>query len=440
MATEPRPQVDVAGRPVPAGRPSRPSSGLVDLGRALRHRNFRLFFAGQSLSLVGTWMQRIALGWLIYRLTDSAFLLGLVGFAGQIPTFLLAPVAGVLADRYDRHRMLLLTQTLAMVQALVLAALVLTGHVAVWHLVVLAVALGAINGFDMPTRQSFMVEMVDDRADLGNAIVLNSTMVNGARLVGPTVAGLLVAAAGEGVCFLVNGLSYLAVIASLLAMRTVPRSGPRARGAVWRGLAEGLRYAARFEPIWALLALLAVFSLTGLPYAVLMPVFARDILHGGPDALGFLMGAAGVGALVGAVNLAARRSVVGLGRVLGLAAAVFGGGLLGMAWSRTLWLSLPLMSLMGYGQMILFSASNTLLQTMVDDPMRGRVMSFYTMSVMGFVPVGNLVAGSLATRFGAPVTVTVGAVIFLAGAAVFIHRLPVLREKVRPVLVERGVL
>ncbi|HOX24427.1 MAG TPA: MFS transporter [Candidatus Krumholzibacteria bacterium] len=401
--------------------------------RALHHRNFRLFFAGQSLSLIGTWMQRLALGWLVYRLTDSPFLLGVVGFAGQIPSFLLAPVAGVLADRVRRHRLLLVTQTLSMAQALVLAGLVLTGTIQIWHVIALAIWLGAINGFDMPVRQSFLIEMVDDRRDLGNAIALNSTMVNGARLIGPTVAGLLIAAVGEGVCFLINGVSYLAVIGSLLAMRVRPAAAEPA-GPMLRGFAAGLRYVAGFEPILALLLLLALLSLAGLPYTVLMPVFARDILQGGPDALGFLMGAAGVGALAGAWYLASRRTAAGLGNVIVAASAVFGGGLVGFAWSRSLALSLVMIALVGFGQIVLFAASNTLLQTLVDDDKRGRVMSFYTMAFMGFGPLGNLAAGALAQRWGAPWTLTAGAALFLLGAARFLNRLPALRALARPVL------
>ncbi len=413
---------------------------LEPVARALRHRNFRLFFAGQSLSLVGTWMQRIALGWLVYRLTDSAFLLGVVGFAGQIPSFLVAPLAGVLADRVNRHRLLVATQVLSMLQALVLAALVLSGVIHIVHVIVLAVVLGVINGFDMPIRQSFMIEMIEDKADLGNAIALNSTMVNGARLLGPTIAGLLIAAAGEGVCFLVNGLSYLAVIVSLLAMRLPPRAIAVLSSRVWQGLAEGVRYAAGFAPIWALLVLLALFSLAGLPYAILMPVFARDILGGGPDALGFLMGAAGVGALIGALNLASRQSVMGLGRMLALASAVFAGSLLGFAWSRSLPLSLALMVGVGFGQMVLFAASNTLLQTLVDDDKRGRIMSFYTMAFMGFGPLGNLAAGAIAHRWSAPWALTAGATVYALGAATFVHRLPSLRAEARPVLVERELV
>ncbi len=408
--------------------------------RALRHRNFRLFYAGQSLSLVGTWMQRVAVGWLVYRITDSPLLLGVVSFAGQIPSFLLAPVAGALADRGDRRRMLVATQALAMAQALILAALVLGERVEVWQVVALSAVLGVVNGFDMPIRQSFMIEMLDDRTDLSNAIALNSTMVNGARMLGPVIAGLLVAAVGEGVCFLANGVSYLAVIGSLLAMRVAPRPARGASSPMWQGIAEAYRYVRDFEPMRALLLLVGLFSLAGMPYAVLMPVVARDILGGGPATLGFLMGAAGLGAFLGAVTLASRRSLAGLGRGLAVASLGFSAALIALGWSRGLALSLPLMALVGLGQMVVFAGSNTLLQSLVEDDKRGRVMSFYTMAFMGCGPLGYLASGWLAGRLGTPWTLTVCGLVFAVGAVAFGRRLPVLQAKARPVLTERGLL
>ncbi|UCF79455.1 MAG: MFS transporter [Candidatus Eiseniibacteriota bacterium] len=417
--------------------------GRAQLGnilRALAHRNFRLFFGGQSISLIGTWMQRVALGWLVYRLTDSAFLLGVIGFAGQIPTFILAPLAGVLADRWNRQRILLLTQTLAMMQALLLAVLVLTDSVEVWHLIVLSTFLGVINAFDMPTRQSFMVEMIDGKKDLGNAIALNSTMVNGARLLGPSAAGLLIVAVGEGICFLINGLSYLAVISSLLLMKIAPREVKPEKSRLWKRLKDGFGYAMGFEPISAILLMLALVSVMGMPYTVLMPVFARDFLKGGPDALGFLMGAAGVGALVGALYLASRKSVLGLGRMIPVSVSVFGLGLIAFSFSRSLLVSITLMLATGFGQMVLLAASNTLLQTMVDDDKRGRVMSFYTTSFMGLMPFGSLLAGFMASRIGAPWTVCVGGIASILGSVLFAKRLPVLRRKVLPVYVDKGII
>lgn len=393
--------------------------GLQSIIRTLRYRNFRLFFGGQSISLIGTWMQRIALAWLVYRLTNSAFLLGLVGFTGQIPTFLLAPFAGVLVDRWNRHRMLVATQVLAMTQALALSLLVLTGTVRFWHIILLSLLLGSINAFDIPARQSFVVEMVEKKENLGNAIALNSSMVNMARLLGPSVAGIVIAAVGEGVCFLINGLSYVAVIASLLFMNIAPRDSIMPKSSMRQEIREGFAYALGFAPIRAILLLLALVSLVGMPYVVLMPVFAKDILHSGAHALGFLMGMSGVGALVGALYLASRKSVLGLGRLIPVSATVFGVGLIAFSLSRALSLSLLLILMVGFGQMVQMAASNTVLQTIVDDDKRGRVMSFYTMAFMGMAPLGSLLAGSLASRIGARSTLIIGGIACFVGATFF---------------------
>ncbi len=408
--------------------------------RALRHRNYRLYFFGQGLSLVGTWMTRIATSWLVYRLSGSAILLGLVGFASQIPTFLLTPFAGVLVDRWNRHRLLVLTQVFAMVQSLALAALALSGVITVGQVVALSIVQGLINAFDIPARQAFLVEMVEDPKDLGNAIALNSSIFNGARLVGPSVAGVLIAWTGEGICFLVDGLSYLAVIAALLAMRLAPARRMPAGRPLLRELRDGLAYAYRSAPIRAILTLLALVSLVGLPYAVLMPVFARDILHGGPHTFGFLMGASGIGALAGAIYLASRRSVLGLGRVIVLATVGFGCGLVAFAYSRWLWLSLLLMLVVGCGMLVQMAASNTILQTIVDEDKRGRVMSFYAMAFMGMAPFGSLLAGGLPSRRGAPQTLLLCGVGCLAGAGLFARQLPQLRELVHPIYVRKGIL
>ena len=303
------------------------SAGLAFTFRALGSRNYRLFFAGQGISLIGTWMQQIAMIWLVYRLTHSPFLLGVVGFAGQIPTFLFAPFAGVLADRWNRHRTIVVTQTLSLLQAATLAVLVLTGTVEVWHLVVLAVILGAINAFDMPTRQSFIVQMIERKKDLANAIALNSAMVTATRLLGPSIAGILIGAFGEGICFLVNAISYVAVIAALLAMRVAPPPARPANGRMIDGLKEGFAYVAGFAPVRDILLLLALISFMGMPYHILMPVFAKDILGGGAHTLGFLMGASGLGALVGTIYLAMRKTIRGFGRIIAAAAMVFGVGL-----------------------------------------------------------------------------------------------------------------
>jgi MFS family permease len=408
--------------------------------RALRYRNFRLFFVGQGVSLIGTWMQRIAVGWLVYRLTDSAFLLGVVGFAGQIPAFVLAPFAGVLADRWNRHRLLILTQALAMMQAFVLAYLVLSGTVVVWQIIVLSLVLGVVTAFDIPVRQSFMIEMIEEKTDLGNAIALNSSMVNGARLLRPSVAGLLIATVGEGMCFLFNGLSYLAVIASLLLMRIVQKDFSGHKSRAWHALKEGFKYVYDFEPIRAIILLLALMALMGMPYLVLMPIFARDVLDGGPSSLGFLMGASGVGALAGALYLASRRGVLGLGKMIPIGAGIFGLGLIAFALSRNFFWSLTLLIAVGFGQMVQLATSNTLLQTMVDDDRRGRVMGFFTVAFVGMAPVGSLLAGALASVIGAPWTLFVGGVACLVGAGVFARRLPQLREKVRPIYVTKGIL
>lgn len=426
--------------PHPATANSFEPTGLTLLFRALRHRNYRLFFAGQSISLIGTWMQRIAMSWLVYRLTHSALLLGVTGFAGQIPTFLFAPFAGVLADRWNRHRTLVVTQTLAMLQAVVLSVLVMTRTIEVWHIITLAVILGTINALDMPVRQSFIVQMIEARGDLGNAIALNSSIVNAARLIGPSIAGILIAAFGEGICFLVNALSYVAVIAALLAMRIPPVPVRPANGRVIEGLREGFSYVFGFRPIRYIILLLALVSLMGMPYQVLMPVFAKDVLGGGPHTLGFLMGASGLGALIGTVYLACRKNVHGLGVVIAAAAAVFGVGLIAFSFSRVVWLSLALVLIAGLGMMVQMASSNTVLQTVVDDDKRGRVMSFYTMAFMGMAPFGSLLAGAFAERIGAPNTLLAGGVFTVAGAILFAGKLRAMREVLHPIYRKMGIM
>ncbi len=419
---------------------SNSNPGRKSVVRALRHRNYRLFFGGQSLSMIGTWMQRIAIPWLVYRLTDSTFLLGVVGFAGQIPGFLLLPFAGVLADRWNRQRMLILTQCLLMVQAFAISLLVLTGTVEVWHLVVLSLFFGAVFAFDIPTRQSFLMDMIGEKEDLGNAVALNSSIVTGARLLGPTLAGILIGLVGEGICFLINGTSYLAVIAALLAMK-IPSQDLQSQGSrVWDGLKEGFVYASGFAPIRAILILLALVSLMGMPHMVLMPVFAKNILHGGPHALGFLMGAGGLGAMVGALYLASRSTVLGLGKIILISVIVFGLGLVAFSFSRVLWLSLVLILISGFGHMVQMASSNTILQTISDDDKRGRVMSFYAMAFSGMMPFGSLFAGLLASKIGAPATVLIGGIACLLGSAVYARRLPALRKVVHPIYEKMGII
>ena len=408
--------------------------------RALRSPNYKLFFTGQSISLIGTWMTRIATSWLVYRLTDSALLLGVVSFAGQIPSFFLAPIAGVWIDRWNRHRTLVWTQVFSMIQSFALAALALTGTINIWSLSALVLMQGLINAFDMPARQAFVVEMIVDRADLGNAIALNSSMVNGARLIGPAIGGLIIAAVGEGYCFLIDGISYIAVIISLLMM-TVNRTA--ARGAakrVWSELAEGWKYVVESDAIRSILLQLAVVSLIGMPYTVLMPIVAGTVLHGGPHTLGFLMGASGVGALISAITLAMRRTVVGLGRMIAISSAVFGAGLIVLGLSRVFWISMPIMLFTGFGMMQQLAASNTILQTIVADDKRGRVMSFYTLAVLGITPIGSLLGGTFASRFGAPATLVCGGVCCIGGAAWFARKLPALRVLIRPIYRRLGIL
>ncbi|MGA7565713.1 MAG: MFS transporter [Terriglobales bacterium] len=407
--------------------------------RALRHRNYRLFFGGQGISLVGTWMTRVATAWLVYRLTGSAFLLGLVSFCGQIPVLVLGPFAGVWVDRWNRQRLLVVTQVLSMVESFGLAVLALSGIITVREIIFLNLFQGAVNAFDMPARQAFVIEMVEDHGDLGNAIALNSSLVNAARLIGPSVAGLLIAAVGEGYCFLIDGISYIAVIASLLAMIVAVRPREHAQESVVSELREGWDYVRGFRPIWSILLLLSLISLVGMPYTTLMPIFAGRVLHGGAHTLGFLMGAVGVGALIGAVTLAARRSVLGLGRVIPMTAAGFGASLVAFSASRHLWLSLLLLVVTGFCFMQQMASSNTILQTIVENKKRGRVMSFYSMAFQGVAPFGSLIAGVTASRIGAPYTLMIGGSICICGAALFAAQLPALRKLIRPIYVQIGI-
>jgi MFS family permease len=408
--------------------------------RALRHRNFRLFFGGQSISLIGTWMTRIATAWLVYRLTKSSLLLGTVSFAGQIPTFLLAPFAGVLVDRMDRRKVLIWTQVLAMVQSLALAALTLTKVINIHEVLALSVFQGVINAFDMPGRQAFMVVMVKDRGDLSNAIAINSSMVNLARLVGPSLAGLVIAATNEGWCFLIDGVSYIAVILSLLMMQVPADAVKRAAASMLDQLKEGWTYVSNFAPIRTILLLFALISLMGMPFVVLMPVFAAQVLHGGAHTLGFLMGALGVGALISALSLVVRKSVRGLLKMIPVAATVFGIGLVGFGFSNLQWLSLLLMLVIGFGMMQGMTASNTIIQTLVPEDKRGRVMSYYTVAFVGMAPFGSLMAGGLAHAIGAPRTVMLSGIACIAGSLWFWSRLKFIRKDIRPIYEQLGIL
>jgi MFS family permease len=401
--------------------------------RALRHRNYRLFFSGQLVSLVGTWMQTVAEAWLVYRLTGSAALLGVAGFASQIPVFLLATIGGTVADRANRHRILVITQCTSMVLPLVLATLVFTGRVHVWHVFALAATLGVVNAFDVPARQAFVVEMVG-KEDLVNAIALNSSIVNGARTVGPAVAGVLLAAVGEGWCFLINGLSYVAVITGLLLMKLPARDKQTQPPPVLADTVGGFRFVRRSPPVRDLLLLVGLVSFAGMSYSVLMPIFADSILHGGPKGLGLLMASAGFGSLCGALTIASRSSTRGLGRVVALSALTFGVGLMVFALSRVFWLSAALLFVVGMSMITQAASTNTLIQSMVPDALRGRVMAVYAMMFMGMSPFGALLQGALAERIGAPYTLVIGGCICVAGAIVFNIRLPALRIVARQLI------
>jgi MFS family permease len=405
----------------------------------LRHRNYRIFMGGQLISLIGTWMQTVAESWLVYRLTGSALLLGLAGFANRIPIFLLSPIGGAIADRYNRHRIVIATQVASMVLAAALALLTLTHLVRIWHLMAIAALLGVVNAFDIPARQAFVVELVD-REDLQNAIALNSSMFNGARVVGPAIAGVLVAAVGEGWCFLANAVSYIAVIAGLLLMR-VPRAPAAARPAsAVAHVMEGFQFVSRSRPILALLLLLGLVSLMGMPYSVLMPIIADQTFHSGARGLGILMGASGVGALLGALSLASRVGLRGYGRTIAFAAIGFGLSLMAFSMVRNLWLGVALLLPVGFAMMTQMAASNTLIQSMIPNALRGRVMAVYSMMFMGMAPIGALLAGSLAGWLGATTTVAAGGAFCLLGGLLFLQRLPRLRGEARQLILAQQVV
>ena len=409
--------------------------------RALAYRNYRLFFGGQVVSLVGTWITTTATNWLVYRLTGSAFLLGVVGFAGQFPAFVIGPFAGIFVDRWDRHRLLVVTQTISMAQSFVLAGLVLPGRITLEWIVVLSVVQGIVNAFDMPARQAFLLTMIENKVDLGNAIALNSSMVNLARLVGPSIAGVVIAATSEGWCFFIDGASYVAVIVALLRMKIARgAAAPIARRSALQQFTEGFAYAFGFRPIRSIILLLAIVSLVGVPYSVLMPVFATNVFHGGPHTLGILMTSSGCGALLGALWLAGRRSVIGLGRIIAIASGLFGVGLIAFSFSHVLWLAIPCLVVAGFGFMVQMASSNTVIQTIVDDEKRGRVMGFYMMAFLGTAPFGSLIAGWLSSRIGAAHTLLVGGAGCILGALWFASVLPAIRSAVRPIYVRLGIL
>ena len=422
------------------------ASRMQMIFRSLRYRNFRLFFIGQGISLIGTWMQMIAGGWLAYQLTAGesermrALWLGIVAFTGRIPTFVFAPLAGVLVDRWNRHRLVVITQILAMIQAGLLAALTLTHIITLWQLILLSLMLGLINALDVPGRQSFMIEMVDKPEDLNNAIALNSSIVNSARIIGPAIAGVLLKAIGVGFCFLLNAVSYVPVVAALLAMTVKPVKRQSASGHILMRLAEGVRYAFGFAPIRYILLLLAIVSLSGASYTVLLPIFAEQILHHGSGLYALLFAVAGAGALIGALLLAVRESARGLSLWIAVAPAVFGVGLIGLGLSRQAWLSVLVMPVIGFGMLVQLASSNTVLQTLVEEHMRGRVMSLYSMAFMGMVPIGSLLAGFMARLIGAPATVLVNGLWCIVGSLLFFARLKTFRKLIRPIYIEKGII
>ncbi|WP_341527522.1 MFS transporter [Nostoc sp. UHCC 0302] len=406
---------------------------------ALKSRNYQLFFAGQGVSLIGTWMTQLATIWLVYKLTNSPLMLGVVGFTSQIPSFFLAPFGGVFVDRFSRYRTLIGTQILAMIQSLALAVLALTGVIQVWHIIVLSLFQGFINALDAPARQAFVPELVERREDLANAIAINSTMVNGARLIGPAIGGLLIAKVGASYCFLIDGLSYIAVIAALLAMKIKPWKVSVDNSNPLQRVKEGFVYAFSFPPIRAILLLSALVSLMGQQNTTLVPIFAEDILKGGAETLGFLMAASGVGALAGGIYLATRQTILGVGKLIAIAPAILGIGLICFSLSRFLPLSLFTMLFVGLGTILQIAASNTVLQTIVDEDKRGRLMSLYTMSFLGMIPVGNLLGGFLATHLGASLTLIVDGIACIIGSIIFSRQLPTLRQLVRPIYELKGI-
>jgi len=407
---------------------------------ALKSKNYRLFFAGQGISLIGTWMTQLATIWLVYNLTKSPLMLGVVGFSSQIPSFFLSPFGGVFVDHFSRHRTLIGTQILAMMQSLALAVLALTGVIQVWHIIALSLVQGFINAVDAPARQTFVPELVERREDLANAIAINSTMFNGARLIGPAIGGLLLASVGAAYCFLIDGFSYIAVIIALLAMQIKPSKIIATNANPLQRIKEGFVYAFGFPPIRSILLLSALVSLMGLQYTVLVPIFAQEILKGGAETLGFLMAASGVGALAGGIYLATRKTVIGLGQIIALAPAILGIGLIAFSLSRFLPLSLFAMLLIGLGTLMQVAASNTFLQTIVEDDKRGRLMSFFTMSFLGILPFGSLLGGALAQHIGASNTLILDGIACILGYIVFTKQLPTLRRMVRPIYQEIGIL
>ena len=406
----------------------------------LKNRNLRLYYGGQLISMIGTWMQQMALSWLVYRLTNSAYMLGVIGFVTMAPSILLTPIAGMVADRTNRHRLVIITQILALIQAGLLAAITLNGHPQIWQLLVLGAFMGIISAFDLPTRQTFLIDMLDSKEEMGNAIAMGSSIMTVTRLIGPALAGVCIAVVGEGMCFLANAVSYVPVIVALCFVKAHQRPVPPSPLSPFGQIKEGFSYAFGFRPLRALILMMALISLFAMPFTVLMPAFAKDVFHGNASTLGILTTASGVGSLIGAIFLATRKGVLGLGKWIAISCALFGIGLVAFGLSKNIVLSSIMLSLVGFGSMVQMASSNTLVQTIVEEDKRGRVMSIFMMAFMGLAPFGSMAAGALANLIGVGTTVTISGVICLILALAFHIRLRAIREDVRPIYIERGIL
>lgn len=413
---------------------------LKDIFSSLQSRNYRLYFTGQGISLIGTWMQNIALSWLVYRLTGSVFLLGLIGFTTQIPTFILSPFTGVLTDKYNRLRIMILAQVFFMIHAAIMTILVLFNMIEVWHIIVLSLLFGVISAFDAPARQSLVIDLIDKKEDLGNAIALNSAIFNGARLIGPAIAGITIAAVGEGICFLLNTLSFVAVIAALVQIR-IPFKLPIVNTDNFiKSMKDGFNYTFQSMPIRTMILLLAILSLAGFPFIVLLPAYAKEILGGGAGALGFLMSALGGGALTGAIYMASRKSVLGISKIISLNTCLLGVTIVLFSFSSNTTFSLLILFAAGLSMILSLAALNTLLQTIAEEEMRGRVMSFYAMALMGTQPIGSLLAGSTASGIGIPHTLLIGGLITVAAGVWFEVNRKSMKKYIRQTYISKGIL
>jgi MFS family permease len=415
-------------------------SALTQVFNSLRSRNYRLYFIGQCISLTGSWMQQVAMSWLVYRLTGSVLLLGAIAFINQVPSFLISPFAGVFTDRFERRRIMLCTQALCMAEAMFLAVLVLTGLIQVWHVMAFSLFVGTVNAFDAPARQSMVIELVDRKEDLSNAIALNSAIFNAARLIGPSVAGVLIALTGEGYCFLINGLSYIAVLGALLMIRIPRRPKPEKHEKILTGFIDGFKYCYGYFPIRVLLMMVALLSLAGMPFIVLVPAFAKDVLGGDSHTQGFILSSIGAGALIAAIYLAARKSVLGLGKVVSVMGVTFGIGLACLSFTRIHWMVYAILVPTGFAMIASLASMNTLLQTLTDDNKRGRVMGFYAMALMGIAPFGSLLYGTVANWAGVPCTMMGGGIICAIGALYFERWRPIVRRMARRVCVQKGII